>query len=61
MFNKSDIFPRRSQAKKYLMKELVRRHFLNGGPVMKLKKWDVKRIVHKPKVLRPMTTTLSTP
>jgi hypothetical protein len=33
MFNKSDIYPRKSQAKKFLMKELARRNILNGGPV----------------------------
>ncbi len=43
MFNKSDIYPQKSQAKKFLMKELARRNILNGGPVMKTKKWDVKK------------------
>ena len=47
MFNKSDIYPRKSQAKKFLMKELARRNILNGGPVMKMKKWDVKRLVNE--------------
>ena len=45
--NKSDIYPQKSQAKKFPMKELARRNILNGGPVMKMKKWDVKRLVNK--------------
>jgi hypothetical protein len=47
MFNKSDIYQPKPQAKKFLMKELTRRKILNGGPVMKMKKWDVKRLVNE--------------